>query len=316
MSSSQQSPVHVAVAVIPDSRGRVLVSKRHVDSHQGGYWEFPGGKVESGESVLDALKREIREELGLVIKQAFPLKKISHHYDDKFVLLDIYLVSEFEGQPSGLEGQLVKWQAIDALQQSDFPAANAGIIKTIQLPTELAITPEAGSFDELLELVQNLQKQSIRIIQLRQKHLGIKQYARWSEELISYLADSEVLLMFNQPLAEYRANGNGGYHCSSEVLHALDSRPAVASLVSASCHGLADLQKAEQLQLDFALLSPVAKTDKYEDEAILGWQQFAFLANQVSIPVFALGGMSRSDQPIARHFGAYGIAGISTFSYH
>ncbi|MBT3531335.1 MAG: 8-oxo-dGTP diphosphatase MutT [Gammaproteobacteria bacterium] len=148
MSKSKQSPVHVAVGVILDLDRRVLVSKRHIDSHQGGYWEFPGGKVEVGETVERALSREIKEELGLEILTAFPLQKITHEYHDKSVLLDVYLVASFTGEAMGLEGQAIKWQPLDSLAKSDFPAANAEIIKTLQLPEELTIMSDVSTLDK------------------------------------------------------------------------------------------------------------------------------------------------------------------------
>ncbi len=135
MSKFRKSSVHVAVGVILDTDGRVLVAKRHLHSHQGGFWEFPGGKVEVGESVQRALAREIKEELGLEVLAASPYKKITHHYEDKSVLLDVYFVSSYSGEASGLEGQEVKWQTLDTLSEADFPAANAKIIQMLQSPS-------------------------------------------------------------------------------------------------------------------------------------------------------------------------------------
>jgi 8-oxo-dGTP diphosphatase len=135
-------PVHVAVGVILDSQRKVLISLRHADSHQGGLWEFPGGKLEQNETLAHALKRELAEELGIQVKASSPFVKLLHHYSDKTVLLDVCLITEFDGIPSGLEGQSIKWCSIDRLVVADFPAANQQIIKLLQRPDRLAKTPD------------------------------------------------------------------------------------------------------------------------------------------------------------------------------
>jgi len=124
--------VHVAVGVIKNSRGEILIAKRAADAHQGGLWEFPGGKVEQGETVLDALKREFKEEVNITIESAEPLMKIEHNYGDKIVLLDIWRCEHFLGEAKGLEGQVVRWVSIAELSDYQFPEANQAIIKTLQ----------------------------------------------------------------------------------------------------------------------------------------------------------------------------------------
>ena len=124
--------VHVAVAVIVNIQQEVLLALRQSHQHQGGLWEFPGGKVESGEAVYDALVRETQEELGITITQATPLLQIHHDYADKSVLLDVWQVSDYNGLPTGQEGQRLCWHPISKLNPDDFPAANVAIIKAIK----------------------------------------------------------------------------------------------------------------------------------------------------------------------------------------
>lgn len=124
--------VHVAVAAIVNSNNEVLISLRRANQHQGGLWEFPGGKVETTETVHDALRREIKEELNIHILKAEPFIQIRHDYADKAVLLDVWEVRDFEGIPIGYEGQSVRWQSIVDLDASDFPVANAPIIEALQ----------------------------------------------------------------------------------------------------------------------------------------------------------------------------------------
>ena len=126
--------IHVAAAVIRDNSGKILIARRADTQHQGGLWEFPGGKVEADESVTTALGRELHEELGIVVDVARPLIKVQHDYPDKQVLLDVWEVSAFTGEPHGAEGQPLEWVAPRDLLNYDFPAANQPIVAAARLP--------------------------------------------------------------------------------------------------------------------------------------------------------------------------------------
>lgn len=123
--------VHVAVGVVVNQNQEVLIAKRPDNTHQGGLWEFPGGKLESGEDVVDALRREFLEEVGLDIRQAQPLMLIEHNYGDKAVLLDVWLSLDFTGEAKGLEGQQVQWVPKEELKNFPFPSANQSIIEKL-----------------------------------------------------------------------------------------------------------------------------------------------------------------------------------------
>lgn len=122
--------VNVAVGVIKKNNA-IFICKRANEQHQGGLWEFPGGKVEAGESVFAALKRELSEEVGITIHSSSQLMVIEHDYGDKCVKLDIHVVSNFSGEAHGAEGQPSEWVAINELSNYEFPAANAEIIEKI-----------------------------------------------------------------------------------------------------------------------------------------------------------------------------------------
>lgn len=124
--------VHVAVGVILGSDRRVLLARRAGDAHQGGLWEFPGGKVEAGESVQQALARELAEELGITVTASEPLLKISHDYGDKAVILDVHVVMAFTGEPRGLEQQPLAWVTAGALTDYPLPAANVPIVAAVR----------------------------------------------------------------------------------------------------------------------------------------------------------------------------------------
>ena len=124
--------IDVAVAIMLNTEQQVLTSWRQLHQHQGGLWEFPGGKREPDESMFDALQREIHEELGVLVTTAAPFVRIDHDYGDKQVSLDVWLVSHFTGEPHGKEGQALRWQTINELEKGEFPAANAAIIEALQ----------------------------------------------------------------------------------------------------------------------------------------------------------------------------------------
>lgn len=126
------SPVHVAVGVILDSEANILLTRRADDAHQGGLWEFPGGKVESGESLCEALARELAEELDIRIGRAEPLLEVRHDYGDKHVLLDVHLIREFEGEARGMEHQPLAWVSVQQLSSYEFPAANKPIVEAVE----------------------------------------------------------------------------------------------------------------------------------------------------------------------------------------
>ncbi|MEP4485725.1 MAG: 8-oxo-dGTP diphosphatase MutT [Halioglobus sp.] len=124
--------IHVAVGVIIDADNRILIARRNNEAHQGGLWEFPGGKVEAQETIQIAMARELHEELGIEIGSLAPLLEVRHDYGDKQVLLDVHVVRNFSGEPEGREGQPLKWVSVDELPQFEFPAANVPIVEAVQ----------------------------------------------------------------------------------------------------------------------------------------------------------------------------------------
>jgi len=130
--ASTKSIVHVAVGVVINRDRQVLIAKRHVEQHQGGLWEFPGGKVSQNESVQQALKRELQEEVNITVRECAALLDIEYDYGDKQVLLDVWVVSVFSGKAKGCEGQPVKWIGVEEFSDYEFPAANEEIITSVK----------------------------------------------------------------------------------------------------------------------------------------------------------------------------------------
>lgn len=306
--------IHVAVGVITNEHDEVLISKRHPDSHKGGFWEFPGGKKEHNEAIHNTLQREFEEELGITPTKFHPFTKILHQYPEKQVLLDVWVITEFVGDATGREGQEIEWRKLIELRESDFPEANAAIIKKLQLPKFYAITPNLSSMGELSQLFSNYAAQSLNMVQLRQPQLTSAEYAIWLDAAAEIALSHGIHLIANQAFPIHKSRSAIGYHANASRLLALTERPvAEATVFSASCHSLAELEHAAAVDADFVTLSPVSPTLKYNADRILGWEKFRELAGQVSMPVYALGGLEPAQLGIAISHGAHGVAGISCF---
>jgi len=126
------SQINVAVAVVVGGNNQVLIAKRKEGGPQGGLWEFPGGKIETGETSGQALFRELEEELTIAVLEASFFIKIEHKYPELDVMLDVWVVSKFTGRAKGNEGQLIAWVPVDQLKLYEFPEANIPIIDALQ----------------------------------------------------------------------------------------------------------------------------------------------------------------------------------------
>ncbi len=302
--------VQVVAAAVFDGEGRVLITRRADDTHQGGLWEFPGGKVELGETAREALARELYEELGINIKQMRPLIRVSYDYVDKPVLLDVWRVDGFSGEAYGREGQPLAWVQPQALSNYDFPAANVPVVRAVQLPDCYLITPNPGN--DLLAFFSQLEtrlRAGIRLIQLRAKLFSTDDYLVLAKRCQSLCAKYDAALLLNADPALVRDVGAAGVHLDSGRLASLSERPHV-KWVSASCHSKEQLYQAEKLGVDFVMLSPVAATASHPDATPLGWQRFQELTELVFCPVYALGGMTSADREQAFLHGGQGVAAI------
>ena len=307
--------VHVAVAVIRNQSGDVLIARRPDHVHQGGKLEFPGGKVEEGETVQNALTREIQEELGITVdvSSTMPLIKITHHYDDKSVCLDVWEVLSFSGQPHGREGQPIFWMRADSLKEGDFPAANAPIIRAINLPERVMVTPDLDHRpDELTKEIQcRIKKHQPQLVILRLPRVGEQPYRQIAEQLVT--SNPGIQWQIHTDIDLAKALGVG-LHVPSIMLVDLDvAKLQGISSLSASIHNQQELEIAQQKGIGTVLLGAVKPTSTHPEADGLGWEGFAKLSEQACIPVYALGGLNEGDLAIAKLNGAQGIAGISLF---
>ncbi|MDD2724111.1 MAG: Nudix family hydrolase [Methylovulum sp.] len=308
--------LQVAVGVIKNAAGQVLIALRDESLHQGGLWEFPGGKLEAGETAEQALVRELQEELAITVNSASPLITIKHQYPDLAVQLLVFEVADFSGVAQGNEGQPLQWVAVDALMDYAFPAANRPIIAAVRLPPFYAIL----EVDDEAQLLGNLQKilaNGVKLIQIRLKNLPIHDVEKVVEKFLkqAYLLcrQHDACLLGNSALAHSGHPAFHGIHLTSRDLLALDKRPENRRWLAASCHNFEQLQHAERIGVDFAVLAPVLPTPTHPNAAALGWAQFADWVAEVNIPVYALGGMALPLLKTARGAGAQGIASIRAF---
>lgn len=307
--------VHVAAAVIRGVDGRILIARRPEDKHQGGLWEFPGGKVEEGEGVRAALDRELEEELGIRPQAARPLIQIRHDYPDKQVLLDVWEVSSFTGEPHGAEGQPLAWASERQLLEYQFPAANNPIVAAARLPDRYLITPDGLQPGELLAGIRSALAQGMRLIQLRAPNMFDPQYRDLAVD-VQGLCAGKAQLMLKGPLEWLGDFPAAGWHLTSEQLrkYAAGGRPFPRDRwLAASCHGAEELALAAQMGVDFVTLSPVQATATHPEAQPLGWEVASAMLSHFNLPAYLLGGVAPSDIERAWQSGAQGVAGIRAF---
>ncbi|MDR2613839.1 MAG: Nudix family hydrolase [Candidatus Accumulibacter sp.] len=286
-----------------------LLARRPPDKVYAGYWEFPGGKLEPGESFREALSRELHEELGIVVDDATPWLCREFTYPHARVFLKFFRVTGWRGEIEPREHCGLAWT-----RPGDPPAvapllpANETILRALALPGLYAISHAAeNGVDAELERFRQALARGVRLLQLRDKTLAADVRRRFAEKAATLAAafpGSALLVNDDDALARHVG---AGLHLSSARLHALDRRPDFA-WVAASCHTPADLARAERLGLDFAVLSPVLPTATHPESPGIGWNAFAQLVERATIPVFALGGLRPQSLATAEKHGAHGIA--------
>lgn len=306
--------VNVVAAAILGRDDKVLIAKRADHLHQGGKWEFPGGKIEQDESTEDALCRELNEELGIRPTRFEPLITICHEYPELRVSLDVWCVTRFLGEPKGREGQVLAWVDRSELHQYTFPEANYPILKALSFPDNYLITPEPRAdrtvFWDQLETVLN---RGHKLIQLRAKKLRADDYLELAQQAKRLCDRYGARLIINGEPEWVKRLAAHGIQMSRGRLLRHRTRPLPAGyLIGASCHNLTELAWANQIGADFAVVSPVKETRTHPDIRPMGWEKFRTLCATSNIPVYALGGMLPEDLTQARRCGGQGIAAISS----
>lgn len=310
--------VQVAVAVIRNEQRQCLIARRPEHVHQGGKLEFPGGKIEAGESTPQALGRELHEELGITIDlnspALRPLIKLHYDYGDKAVCLDVWELTEFTGRAHGKEGQVVKWMSLAELNAEDFPAANVPIITALHLPDCLMVSPDiGGEAAQVTEaLLRRIEAHGVSDMVLRLPQLTDTRYAAVARALRTARPNLRLQLHSRADLARELACG---LHLPSRLLtDTMSLNKQGISRVSASVHNREQLQLAEAAGADFLLAGTVLVTPSHPHADRLEWTGFSKLTEQARIPVYGIGGLGRGDVLRARQTGGQGVAGIRLFA--
>ncbi len=313
MNRSKQSTsiVDVAVAVIQREDGRVLLAERPSGKPVPGHWEFPGGKFEADENSVQALVREIHEEIGIDIDTAYPWLTREYAYPDKCVRLHFHRVTAWHGVPHGREGQRISWEDPRAIRVGPLLPANHKVVAALCLPSMYAITAaeKYGVADFMPRLRQALDR-GVRLIQVRERtmaHAPLQEFAR-EVVTLAHAAGATVLINGDAHLA--LRSGADGVHLQGAQLKRLKNRPETR-LWSASCHDAEELDRAAEFDADFVVLSQVLSTATHPDVAGMGWERFAGLVRDYPLPIYALGGMRPELLETAMRHGAHGIALLS-----
>jgi 8-oxo-dGTP diphosphatase len=318
--SADNRPItQVVAAVIYQPRGEAarrfdapwgdyLLAQRPEGKAYAGYWEFPGGKVEPGETHHDAIKREIAEELGIEILKATPWLVRRHVYEHASVELHFFRVTEWRGEPRGLENQRFVFQTAGAESVGPMLPANGPLLRGVALPVSYAIThaQELGS-EPMLARLEAALRDGLRLVQVREPGMAPAELAAFCRAVVSRCHAAGARVLVNGDVELARATGADGVHLPSRLLMQMTQKPDLP-LVGASIHNAEDLARAEQLDCDFAVLGAVQATRTHPGVAPLGWAGFQAIAGRATLPVFALGGLRPQDAVIARQHGAHGVA--------
>lgn len=305
--------IDAAVAVLLRPDGQILLGQRPEGKPWAGWWEFPGGKIEAGESPYRALQRELDEELGTQAVEAFPWLTRSFAYPEKTVKLHFFIVRRWTAEPHGREGQQLVWQSPANLTVSPMLPANEPILGALALPSVYAITNlaemgEAAFFAQLKKALDS----GLRLIQVREKQLSTLELKVFAARVIALAKPYAAKVLINANIINAnidlaRELNADGVHLTANQLMALRSKPEDL-VCGASCHNAVELAQAQSLALDFVALAPVMPTLSHPGVQPLGWQNFRHLIQDYSLPVYALGGLQPQDLVTAWEYGAHGIA--------
>lgn len=311
--------VPVVAAALFNPQGQVLINERPAGKPLAGYWEFPGGKLEVGESSVEALIRELREELAVVATAFQPLISLRHEYAERIIELTVFRGEIGEQPPQSLEAQRLAWVAPQQLHEYDLLPANGPIVKALLLPSYYAISPEPPSApaawpEFITSLKAQVQRHSLELVQLRAKQLEPASLVELVKQLYPVLQQLNCQMLVNGQASLLQELPADGLQLPSTELQNYTQRPVPnTKWFGVSCHTAADLVQASKLEADFALLGSVQASNSHPSGKTLGWAEFARLSQDVNVPVYALGGLQRSQLAAAKRYGAQGIAGISTF---
>ena len=289
--------------------GAFLLAQRPEGKPYPGYWEFPGGKIEPGEDPRAALARELREELGIEVREATPWITRVYAYTHATVRLHFLRVTAWDGDPRPLEDQDIKWQRVEAPDVAPMLPANAPVLAALALPAVMVLSNALS--EGIDEWIRELSKHALSekmLIQIREKGMERQKLQHLLSRALVRAEAFGSRIVVNSDCGAFPQCS--GVHLTSKALMALNARPD-AALVGASCHEEAELAKAAELALDYIVVGPVKPTASHPAAIPLGWQRFEALVRDRPMPSYAIGGLSRADLVEAKQRGAHGVAMLS-----
>jgi 8-oxo-dGTP diphosphatase len=299
----------VAAAVIERPDGTFLLAQRPEGKPYPGYWEFPGGKIEAGEDPHAALVRELREELGIEVREATPWVTRVYAYTHATVRLHFLRVARWDGEPQPLEDQAIQWQQVGSPDVSPMLPANAPVLAALALPAVMVISDAASmGIDDWIRALSACAMGEKLLVQVREKGMDRQKLQHLVSRALARAGAIGSRLVVNSDCGSLPQCD--GVHLTQDALMAAAARPA-GSLVGASCHDARSIEHAASLGLDYAVLGPVKETRSHPGLAPIGWDAFASLAGNRPMPVYAIGGLTRADLGEARKRGAHGVALLS-----
>lgn len=295
--------IRVVVAIIRDKDGKILITQRMADRIQPNLWEFPGGKITLYETGLQALKREIFEEVDIKIEKAMPFMQIYHDYKNYSVWLDIWQVEKYSGTASGKEGQNIAWVDFEQLNSYDFLEANKHIFKALRLPNFYLKMQNHYKVEDYLNQIDEAKTKGFEMIELSATNLSPKDYKELIKQSLIKTKELNLRVLLTgglEKLAEFEQID--GVCLPAGELHKLNARPVSEDkLFCIWCKDMEDIKLAELLEADFVVLYPLLK-----DNFALGWNKFQQLANSTNLPIYVAGGLDKSMFARVRALGGIG----------
>jgi 8-oxo-dGTP diphosphatase len=308
------APIHVVAGVLRDTRGRILLARRTEGRDLAGAWEFPGGKVEPGEMPTTALQRELFEELGIRIGGIESLISVPQRYSNKSIVLDVYTVLSYTGKPKGREKQALAWSPLGKLASYPMPPADRPVVAALTQSGLLAITPEFyGDKQNFLMCIEQQLAAGTGFIQLRCKSLTPKKLKELAIDIRTLCQEHGAILFINEDITLAKVLDCPVHLKSWQLMQPDIAVQLGGHSFSAACHAVNELKTAEALGATYAVLGQLLKTNSHPGVEGIGWTEFVKMRNEVSLPIFALGGLGPKDIFLARKHGAQGVAGISQF---
>jgi 8-oxo-dGTP diphosphatase len=296
--------IDVAVNVVRDEAGRVLLAERTARQIAAGFWELPGGKIDPGETPHQAAARELDEEVGIRAESLQPLMTYDHVFPTKRVRLHIFRVARWSGSPHGREGQRVAW--VDPASPAVAPVlpSNLRVMAALGLPPVMAVFDLCGNAANTVAQVQDALAGGARLLLLRAAHLAPDQRVTMARRICGIAHRYGTTILLAGSVLESDRAGASGLHTEVEALWRMNARPPVR-LWSVSCCGEEDLKRAQALGADLAMVSPVLACGTRN---LLGWEGVRRLTAVAPMPVYARGGLTIVHLGEALRAGAAGIA--------